>query len=37
MENKELITSVRERASQWLSEKYDPETRKKVKALAGRK
>jgi phosphoglucomutase len=33
MENKELITSVKERANQWLNEKYDPETRKKVKEL----
>ena len=33
MENKELLTKVRERASQWLSDAYDPETRKKVKEL----
>ena len=33
MENKGLINSVRERASQWLSDQYDPETRKKVKDL----
>ena len=33
MENKDLINSVRERASKWLSDKYDPETRKKVKEL----
>src|SRR5512143_3012518 len=33
MENKDLNTTVRERASQWLNEKYDPETRKKVKEL----
>jgi phosphoglucomutase len=33
MEYKELIVSVRERASQWLNDKYDPETRKKVKDL----
>ena len=33
MENKDLINRVRERASKWLSDKYDPETRKKVKEL----
>jgi phosphoglucomutase len=33
MENPHLIKSVRERANQWLSEKHDPETRKKVKEL----
>jgi phosphoglucomutase len=33
MENKGLITSVRERASQWLTDLYDPETRNKVKDL----
>jgi phosphoglucomutase len=33
MENKELVKKVRERANQWLDEKYDPETRKQVKAL----
>jgi phosphoglucomutase len=33
MENKALIASVRERASQWLSDLYDPETRRKVKDL----
>ncbi len=33
MENKALIASVRERASQWLSDLYDPETRSKVKDL----
>jgi phosphoglucomutase len=33
MENKALIASVRERASQWLSDLYDPETRNRVKEL----
>jgi phosphoglucomutase len=33
MENTALITSVRKRASQWLNEKYDSETRKKVQEL----
>jgi phosphoglucomutase len=33
MENKGFISSVRERASQWLSDRYDPETREKVRAL----
>jgi phosphoglucomutase len=33
MENSELIASVRERARQWLSDKYDSNTRKKVKDL----
>lgn len=33
MENNELITHVRERAKQWLSDTYDPGTRKKVKEL----
>ena len=33
MENKGLITSVRERASQWLTDLYEPETRNKVKDL----
>jgi phosphoglucomutase len=33
MENNALIANVRERASQWLSDLYDPETRKKVKDL----
>jgi phosphoglucomutase len=33
MEQKELIRRVRERATQWLNEKYDPETRKTVKNL----
>jgi len=33
MENKALIASVRERASQWLSDLYDPETRSKVKDM----
>ncbi len=33
MENLELIQKVKERANQWLSEKYDPETRKKVNEL----
>jgi phosphoglucomutase len=33
MENKEVLTKVRDRASQWLSDAYDPETRKKVKEL----
>jgi len=33
MDNTNLIRNVRERASQWLNEKYDPETRKKVKDL----
>jgi phosphoglucomutase len=33
MENKALIANVRERASQWLSDRFDPETRKKVKDL----
>ncbi|HEX2396301.1 MAG TPA: phospho-sugar mutase [Bacteroidales bacterium] len=32
-ENTSLIKSVRDRAVQWLNEKYDPETRKKVKEL----
>lgn len=33
MENPELLLKVKERANQWLSEKYDPETRKKVNEL----
>jgi phosphoglucomutase len=33
MENKELVKKVRDRANQWLDEKYDPVTRKHVKAL----
>jgi phosphoglucomutase len=33
MENKDLLTSVRNRASQWLHEPFDSETRKKVKEL----
>jgi len=33
MENKDLLTTVRNRASQWLNEPYDAETRKKVKEL----
>ena len=33
MENNVLITSVRDRAGQWLSDKYDPDTRRKVKDL----
>jgi phosphoglucomutase len=33
MENKALITNVRERASKWLKNQYDAETRKKVKEL----
>jgi phosphoglucomutase len=33
MENKESVASARARASQWLNDKYDPETRKKVKEL----
>src|SRR5512145_590445 len=33
MENKELIRLVRERAKKWLSDKYDIETRNKVKEL----
>jgi phosphoglucomutase len=33
MENKELIASVKDRAGKWLSDKYDPETRNRVKVL----
>lgn len=33
MENSNLIETVRNRAKQWLSEKYDEQTRKKVKEL----
>lgn len=33
MENKELILQVTEKANQWLSDKYDVETRKEVQAL----
>lgn len=33
MENKALLNRVRERANQWLSHQYDPETRQKVKDL----
>jgi phosphoglucomutase len=33
MENKDLIASVRERAGQWLSDKYDADTRKAVQEL----
>ena len=33
MENKALLNTVRNRASQWLNEPYDAETRKKVREL----
>ncbi|MGM0620396.1 MAG: phospho-sugar mutase [Bacteroidota bacterium] len=33
MENKELLKQVRERASEWLSETYDEETRKEVRHM----
>ncbi len=33
MENTDLLLKVKERANQWLSEKYDAETRKKVGEL----
>jgi phosphoglucomutase len=33
MENKELISSVRERARQWTSDQYDHQTRKKAQEL----
>lgn len=33
MENTDLLLKVKERAKQWLSEKYDAETRKKVSEL----
>lgn len=33
MENSGLTSNVRERASKWLNEKYDPATRKQVKEL----
>jgi phosphoglucomutase len=33
MENKELLASVKDRAGKWLSDKYDPETRNRVKVL----
>jgi phosphoglucomutase len=33
MENNEFIVKIRERANQWLSEKYDADTQEKVKDL----
>lgn len=33
MENKDLLNTVQNRASQWLNEPYDAETRKKVREL----
>jgi phosphoglucomutase len=33
MENEKLLSFVRERANQWLSDKYDGETRKTVRSL----
>ncbi len=33
MENQDLLANVKNRASQWLNEPFDAETRKKVKDL----